>query len=243
MSEGFVALTARSDKHRIAADDGLMWRFAGLGAKDTLPENGLGILKIALNEKLDFIGGSSEVNDGHLAAESMERVIARGDDAASGVENKFALRIFFQAGKNFGKHGDFFSEVLRFAFGVGRAVGPTHPSSDAVNAGVASGGENGSEAGFDLVVATNRGTTESGEIFGPVGFAGAGHTDESEAKRLVRMRPHGELESVKDTRWSGKCKRANAGWAITEEICDESWIAERFLAPRTVLGMTRLIFG
>jgi hypothetical protein len=165
MSEGFVALTARGDEQRIAADDGLLRRFARLGPKDALPENGFGILEIALNEKLDFVGGSGEVNDSHLAAEPMESVIASGDNTASGVEDEFALWIFFQARKNFVKNSDFFGEVLGFTFGICGAVGPAHPSSDTIDARVAAGLQNGGEAGLDLIVATDSGAAESREIF------------------------------------------------------------------------------
>jgi len=55
LSEGFVALAARRDENRIAADDGLVGRFSGMGTKSTLPQNWLGVLEVALNEELDFV--------------------------------------------------------------------------------------------------------------------------------------------------------------------------------------------
>ena len=59
MSEGFVALAARGDENRIAADDGLLWRFSGTGVKRALPKNGLGVLEITLDEELHFVFGDS----------------------------------------------------------------------------------------------------------------------------------------------------------------------------------------
>jgi hypothetical protein len=207
MSEGFVALAARGDENRIAADDGLLRRFSGMRAKGTLPEDGLGILEITLNEELDFVVGGGEIDDGHLAAEAVKRVIAGGNDAAGSVQNKVALGIFFEAGEDFVEDGDLFGEVLGFALEVIRAVWPTHPGGDAVDAGETPSAKNGSESRFDLVVTADGRTAEGREIFCPVGFASAGHADESETKRLVRMRPHGELKSVKDGRWAREYKR------------------------------------
>ena len=198
MSEGFVALAAGGDENRIAAHDGLLRCFAGMGTKSTLPEDGLGILKIALDEELDFLAGGSEIDNGHLASEAVKGVIAGGDDAAGGVQNEFALRIFFEARQDFVEDGNFFGEVLGFALGVGGTVRPAHPGGNAVDARVAASREDGSEAGFDLIVTADGGTAESGKIFCPVGFAGTGHADESETQRLVRIRRHGELKSVMD---------------------------------------------
>jgi hypothetical protein len=38
-------------------------------------------------------------------------------------------------------------------------------------------------------------------------FAGTRHADESEAERLIRFEPHGELESLRDTRQAKEYKR------------------------------------
>ena len=198
MSEGFVALAARGDKKRIAAHDGLLRRFSGMGTKRTLPEHRLGILEIAADEKLHFVIGRGEINDSHLAAQAVKRVIAGGDDATGGVEDEIAIGIFLKRREHFIEDGDFFREVLRFALGVSRAVRPAHPRCYAINAGVAAGFQNGSEARFDFVVAADRGAAESREIFRPVGFAGSGHADERKAKRLIGMCRHVELKSVKD---------------------------------------------
>ncbi len=151
-----------------------------MGAKNTLPENGLGILEVTLYEELDFLGGRSQIDNGHLAAQAVEGVVARGNDAAGGIEDEFALWIFFETGEDFVEDGDFFSKVLRFTLEVGGAVRPAHPRRNAVDTRIAAGREDRSEASFDLIVATDRGTAESREIFGPVGFARAGHSDESE---------------------------------------------------------------
>src|ERR1700739_186674 len=134
-------------------------------------------------------------------------MIASGNDAAGGVEYEFALRVLFEAGENFIKDSDFFRKVLCFALRVGRAVWPTHPGGDAVDSGVATRFEDRSEAGFDLVAAADRGASEGGEIFGPMRFAGTRHADESETERLIRFEPHGELESLRDTRQAKEYKR------------------------------------
>ncbi len=109
MRDGFVALTTRRDENRIAADDGLLGRFSGTRPKSPLPKNGLGILKITLDEQLNLLVGGSKVDDGHLAAQAVKGVIAGGNDAAGGVEDEFALGIRFQAGENFIKNGNFLS--------------------------------------------------------------------------------------------------------------------------------------
>lgn len=180
VSESFVALAARGDQNRVAADNGLLRRFARTGTKRTLPEHGLGILKITTNEELDFVAGGGEIHDAHLAAKAIERVIAGGDDAATGVENKIALGILFETGENFVEHSDFFGQVLIFALRISWCVGPAHPGRDTVDASVAAGFEDGSEASFDLIVAADSGTAEGSEIVGPVGFTRTRHTDESE---------------------------------------------------------------
>lgn len=97
MGNGFVAPAARSDEKRIAADDSLLRRFAGMGTKSALPKDGLGVLKIALDEELDFFVGRGEIDHGHLAAEAMESMIAGGDDAAGCVQNQVAPGIFFES--------------------------------------------------------------------------------------------------------------------------------------------------
>jgi len=196
MSEGFVALTARRDKNRIAAEDGQPGRFSGMRTKSALPQNRLGIPEVALDEQLHFAVRGGEVSDGHLAAQSMEGVIAGGNDAAGCVEDEFAFRILFEAGENLIEDSHFLGEILRFAFEVSWTVRPTHPGGNAVDAGVSTLFKDGGEARFDLVVAADGRTSECGEIFCPMGFAGTGHADESEAQRLVRIGPHRELESV-----------------------------------------------
>ncbi len=158
MSEGFVALAARGNKNRIAADDGLLRCFSGMGTKSTLPEDGLGILKISLDEELDFLAGGSQINNGHLASETVQGVIAGGDDAAGGVQNEIALRIFFEARQDFIEDGNFLGEVLGFALEVSGTVRPAHPGGNAVDARVAASTQYGSEAGFDLIVTADGGT-------------------------------------------------------------------------------------
>lgn len=180
MSDSFVALAARGDESRITADDRSLRRFSGKLTKDTLPENGFGILKVALDEELHFIVGGCEIDDGHLATQAVQRVIAGGDDTAGGIQNEIAFGIFLEIRKDLVEDGNFFGEILGFAFEVRGAVWPAHPGGDAVNAGITTFGEDWREARFDLVVATDRWTTESGEIFGPVGFTGARHTNECE---------------------------------------------------------------
>ena len=175
--------------------------------KGTLPENRLGILKIALNEELDFVMRSSEVEHGHLAAEAVKRVIAGGDDTAGGVEYEFAMGIVLKAGEDVVKDRDFFGEILGFAFGIGGAIRPTHPSRNTIDASEATRLQDGSETGFDLIIAAHGGTAQSCKIFGPVGFTGTGHADEGETQGLIRMRPHGELKSVKDAGRARKYKR------------------------------------
>ena len=180
MRESFVALAACGDENRVAADNGLLRRFSGARTKRPLPQDGLGILEITMNKELDFVAGCGEIDDGHLAAKTMERVIASGDYAAAGVQNKIALGILFEPGENFVEHGDFFGQVLIFALRIGGRIGPAHPGRDTVDARVAAGFEDGSEASFDLIVAADGWTAERGEIFGPVRFTRTRHTDESE---------------------------------------------------------------
>jgi hypothetical protein len=221
MSEGFVALTARCDENRIAADDGLLGSFSGMGTKSALPQNGFGVLEVALNENLDFFGSDGEINNGHLAAKAMEGVIAGGNDAAGSVENELALGVLFEAGENFIEDGDFLGEVLCFALEVSRAVRPTHPGGNAVDAAISTRVEGRSEACFDLIVAAHGGASKSGKIFCPMGLARTGHADESETKRLIRIRPHGELESLRDTRQAKEYKRRwerDSRLRITERV-------------------------
>lgn len=180
VSESLIALAARGDENRVAADDGLLRRFSGTRTKRTLPEHGLGILKITTNEELDFFAGCGEIDDGHLTAEAMEGVIAGGDDAAAGVQNEIALGILFETGENFVEDGNFFGQVLVFALRIGGCIGPAHPGRDTIDASVAAGFEDGSETSFDLIVAADGGTAERGEIFGPVRFTRTRHTDERE---------------------------------------------------------------
>ena len=92
MCEGFVGLAARGDENRITANDGLLRGFSRIGAKDALPEDRLGLLEITPDQELDLVAGSGEIDDGHLATEAVERVVASGNDAAGGVENETALR-------------------------------------------------------------------------------------------------------------------------------------------------------
>ena len=96
MGEGFVALTASGDEYRVATDHGVARRFARTRLEDPLPEDRFGIVEITFDEQLRLFGRRGEVDDGHLAAEPMEDVIARADDAAGGVEDEFTLRIFFE---------------------------------------------------------------------------------------------------------------------------------------------------
>jgi hypothetical protein len=192
VGEGFVALAARRDEEGITADDGVVGGFTLARLEDTLPEDRFGIFEVTLDEQLCFFGRGGEIEDGHLAAETMEDVITAADDAAGGVEDKFAMRIFFERGEDFVEGGDFFAEIFRFAFGVGGTVGPTHPRGDTVDALIAAGLEDGGEPRFDRIVAADGGTTERSEIFGPVGFTGAGHTDESEAEGFVGVGEHEE---------------------------------------------------
>ena len=180
MSEGFVALTARGDEKRIAADDGLLWRFSGMSAKRALPQDRLGVVQIALNKQLYFFIGNGQIDDGHLATQAVKGVIAGGDDAAAGVQNEITIGVALKAGEDFIEDGNFFGEILRFSLGICGAVRPTHPGGDAINAGIATRIEDRGEARFDLIVAADGGTAESSEILGPVGFAGTRHTDESE---------------------------------------------------------------
>ena len=100
------------------------------------------------------------------------------NDAACGVKNQGAGRIFFEASEDFVERRDFFGEILRFALGVGGAVGPTHPCGDTVDAPETASLESGSEAGFDEVVARDRGKSRGGQMLGPIGFPGTRHADE-----------------------------------------------------------------
>ena len=145
----------------------------------------------------------------------MEGVIAGGNDAASGVQNEFALGVLLQIGENFVEDGNFFGEVVCFALGIVRTVWPAHPSRDAVDAIEAARFEERGKARFDLVVAANGGASEGGEVFCPMGFTGTGHADESETERLIRMRPHRESEIVKDAAHAKKYKR-NWKWRIQQ---------------------------
>jgi len=122
----------------------------------------------------------------------MQDVIASADDAAGGVDDEFAVRILFEGRQLFVERGDFFSQIVRFALGIRWTIGPAHPCGNTVDALIPTGFEDGGETSFDQVVAANRGTAESVEILDPMGFAGAGHADEREAKRLIGIRPHGE---------------------------------------------------
>jgi hypothetical protein len=130
----------------------------------------------------------------------MEDVIAGADDAAGGVEDEFAMGIFFERGENFVECGNLLAKIFGFVLGVSGLVGPTHPGGNAVDGLVATGLENGGEASFDGVVTADRGAAECGKILGPMGFSGAGHTNKRETKRLVRLRPHKEFRILA---WSG----------------------------------------
>jgi len=180
MSKGFVAQAARGDENRIAADDGLLWRFSGTCAEAALPKNGLGVLEITLNEELHLLGRGGEVDDRHLAAEAVEGVIAGGNDTSSGVEDEVPLGVLLKTGQDFVENSDFCGEILRLALGIYGAVRPTHPGCNTVDAGVAPRPENGGQARFNLIIAADGGTAERRKIFCPMGFAGTGHTDESE---------------------------------------------------------------
>jgi hypothetical protein len=181
MSESFVAAAARRDEERIAADDGLARGFSGFRAEGALPKDGLGFLEIPSDEELHLVAGGGEIDNRHLAAEAMEDVIASDDDTAARVEDKVAVRIVLEIREGFIKDGDLCGEVFGFTVSVGRAVRPTHPSCNTLDACVAARSEDRSQAGFDLIIARDRGTADGSEIFCPVRFPGAGHTDQSEA--------------------------------------------------------------
>jgi len=207
VGKSFVAQAAGFDKTWVAANNGIVRRFAGARLENPLPQDGLGILEITLNKKFDLFSGGSEVDDRHVAAEAMEDVIAGADDAAGRIENELALRILFEVGEDFVEDVDLFREVLGLAFRIGGTVGPAHPRGDAIDAGVPARFEDWSEAEFDLVVTADGGTTEDSEILGPVGFAGTGHADQGKAKRLIRMRPHREPTILREDRRAKKYKR------------------------------------
>lgn len=142
MGEGFVALTPGGNEKRVATDDGVVRSLARTRLENTLPQDRFRIAEIALDEQFGFILGSSEIDDGHAATETVEDVIPGTDDAAGGVEHEFALGVLFESGEDFVEDVDFFREILGFALGIGGAVGPAHPSRDTVDAGVAAGFEN-----------------------------------------------------------------------------------------------------
>ena len=116
----------------------------------------------------DFVLSGSEIDDRHLSAETVERVIAGGDDAARGVEDQAKLGVFFEGGKHFVEDGNLCSEVFRFAPRVARAVRPAHPGSHPVNALVATRCEDPSEARFDVIVRAERRAAERRKMFCPV---------------------------------------------------------------------------
>src|SRR5215475_8309996 len=120
----------------------------------------------------------------------MKEVVASADDAAGRVDDELALRILFESREEFVQGSDFFAQVLRFAFRISGAVRPAHPGGDAVDTFVATRFKDRSKTGFDLIVATNRGTAERGKILDPMGFARTGHADEREAKGLIGIGPH-----------------------------------------------------
>ena len=58
MGEGFVALAARRDEERVAADYGVVRGLTGTRLKHTSPEDGLGVFEVTLDEQLRFFGRS-----------------------------------------------------------------------------------------------------------------------------------------------------------------------------------------
>jgi len=214
MRQGFVTLASGRDESRITAGNGVVGSFSGPGPESATPQDRLGVLQIALDEQLLFARRSRDVDDDHLPAKTEEDVVAGVDDTAGGVEDEFAPGIRFEVGENLVESGDFFGEVLRFALGVGGAVGPTHPRGDAIDAGVSAGLENASEARLDLVVATDGRASARREVLRPMAFSGTGHADEGEAqRRLLRIGGHKELKSVIDFREPKNAKENGSGRA------------------------------
>ena len=190
MRQCFVTLAACRDKSRIAAGDGIVGSFPVPGLESATPQHGFGVLQIARDEQLLLVGGSSEVDDGHLAAQAQQNIVAGVDNAAGGVEDEFALGMFLEIGEDLVEGGDFLGEVSGFAPGVGGAVGPAHPRGHAIDAGVTAGLESGGEAELDFVVATHGGASVGREVLCPMTLSRAGHANESEAQRLFRIRRH-----------------------------------------------------
>ena len=62
-----------------------------------------------------------------------------------------------QFGQQFVERRDFRRKVVGFALRVGRAVGPTHPGRDTVDASVPGGGQLPAEPLFDAIVAGDAG--------------------------------------------------------------------------------------
>ena len=180
MSDGLVALAARRDKNRIAADDGLLRRFSGMRVEGPLPQDRLRILQVTPNEQLDFFLGRSQVDDRHLTTQAMQGVIASRNNAAGGVSTSSRFRSLSRP-REFRRERQFFRKVPRFAFEIGRTVRPTHPGGHTVDSGMPTRFEDRRETRFDLIVATDGGASKGGEIFRPMGFPGTGHADQSEA--------------------------------------------------------------
>ena len=198
--ESLITPTAGRDEERVTTDDGIVGSFAGPLMKHPLPQNRLGIAKVALDQEVDFLVGSGEIDDGGEFAKAMQDVIAGTNYAASRVDDEFAMRVSFEGGQEIIERGDFFAQVFGFTLTIRGTVGPSHPSSDAVDPFVATCFEDWGETGFNLIVTADRGTSEGIEIFDPMRLAGPGHANEREAKGLVGIRPHGELMILRNGR-------------------------------------------
>ena len=196
MCQSFIALAARRDESRIAAGNRIVRVFWRARLKRPTPQHRFGILQIALDEQLLFVRGCGDVDNGHLAAQAQEDVVAGVDDASGGVENEFTLRVLFEIAEDLVESGDFFGKILGFAFGVGRTVGPAHPGGYAVDAGVSPRLENASEPGFDFVVAADGRAAVGGKVFRPMAFSSARHANQGEAQRSMRISRHNELKSL-----------------------------------------------
>jgi hypothetical protein len=210
MRERLVALPAGGDKSRITARDSIVWRFPRARLKGTAPEDGLRVFQVAANEELLLVVRGGEMDDDHLAAETVKEMVAGVDDAAAGVEDEIVTGIFFEAGQNFVKRGNFFGQIASLVLGIGRTIGPSHPSGHTVDAGVTSGSQDGSEAFFNLAVGGDRRIASSGNALGPIGLAGTRHADQGNPQRLIRMRPHKESRIVSEAGCDGKRKRTHS---------------------------------
>src|SRR5262245_40077076 len=103
--------------------------------------------------------------------------------AARRIQYQRPLRILLQSTQNLVERRNFFLQILRFPFRIGRRIRPAHPRRHTVDSRVSTGLQPRCQLAFNHVVTRNRRHAGLGNSSRPESLSRAGHTNQRQPQR------------------------------------------------------------